>query len=216
MDLGTNAEIVLFSENSVYCTSSAAGPCCEGANISMGMSAVSGAIYSYSDNSVKVIGNTLPKGICGTGLIDIIASLLENKTIDETGFMEAEEIEIANGVFIEQNDIRQYQLAKSAVYSGIIALLKEKNVSFENIEKFYISGGFSSKINIENAVKTGLFPKELKEKCVAINNSSLLGTVKYACEKNNLSGYLENSEYIDLSQSEAFSNEFLKNMNFIW
>ncbi|MBO7179259.1 MAG: DUF4445 domain-containing protein [Clostridia bacterium] len=216
LDLGTNAEIVLFSENSVYCTSAAAGPCFEGANISAGMSAVSGAIYSYSDNSIKVIGNTLPKGICGTGLIDIIASLLENKTIDETGFMEAEEIEIANGVFIEQNDIRQYQLAKSAVYSGIVALLKEKNIEIESIEKFYVSGGFSSKINIENAVKTGLFPKELKEKCVAINNSSLLGTVKYACEKNNLSGYLENSEYIDLSQSEAFSNEFLKNMNFIW
>jgi len=216
LDLGTNAEIVLFSENAVYCTSAAAGPCFEGANISAGMSAVNGAIYAYSDNSIKVIGNTLPKGICGTGLIDIVACLLENKKIDETGFMKAEEIEIANGVFLEQNDVRQYQLAKSAVYSGIVALLKEKTVEFENIEKFYISGGFSSKINIENAVKTGLFPAELKEKCLAINNSSLLGTVKYACESNSLSGYIENAEYIDLSPSEAFSNEFLKNMNFLW
>ncbi len=214
LDLGTNAEIVLFSKNAVYCTSAAAGPCFEGANISHGMSATSGAIYSYSKNNIKVIGNTLPKGICGTGLIDIIAEFLENEIIDETGFMDAEETEIADGVFIEQGDIRQYQLAKSAVFSGIITLLKEKNVSFSNIDNFYISGGFSAEINIENAVKTGLLPEELKEKCIAINNSSLLGTVKYSTEKNDLLQYIKNAEYIDLSLSPFFSDEFIKNMMF--
>lgn len=214
LDLGTNAEIVLFSKNAAYCTSAAAGPCFEGANISHGMSATSGAIYSYSKNNIKVIGNILPKGICGTGLIDIIAELLESKIIDKTGLMEDEEVEIANGVFLEQDDVRHYQLAKSAVYSGIITLLEAENISFNYIEHFYISGGFSAKINIENAVKTGLLPQELKEKCVAINNSSLLGTIKYATKKTELSQYIKNAEYIDLSLNSVFSDVFIKNMNF--
>lgn len=214
LDLGTNAEIVLFSDKNIFCTSAAAGPCFEGANISCGLSATNGAIYSYSKENIKVIGNTIPKGVCGTGLIDVIAVFLENNIIDKSGFLEAEEFEIANNIFIEQNDIRQYQLAKSAVYSGIITLLKEKNISYSDIDCFYISGGFSAEINFENAVKTGLLPEELKEKYVAINNSSLLGTVKYAYEKNDLSQYTEKAEYIDLSLNSFFSDEFIKNMNF--
>lgn len=214
LDLGTNAEIALFSGNAVYCTSAAAGPCFEGANISSGMSAVSGAIYSYSKKKIKVINDTTPQGICGTGLIDVIAEFLENEIIDETGFMEDTEKEIADGVFIKQEDVREYQLAKSAIYSGIKALLKTKNVDFCDIEHFYISGGFSSKINIENAVKTGLFPEELKTKCVAINNSSLLGTVKFAFEKNDISEYLKKAEYVDMSSNSVFNDEFIKNMMF--
>lgn len=214
LDLGTNAEIVLFSENSIYCTSAAAGPCFEGVNISQGMGATIGAIYSYSDGKVFVIGNTLPKGICGTGLIDVVAELLKQGKIDKSGLLCEEETEIAGGVFLERNDVRQYQLAKSAIFSAITVLLKEKNVSFENIEKLYISGGFSARLNADNAIFTGLLPSELKGKCVFLNNSSLLGTVKFACENNSLEQLTRNAEYIDMSQNEAFSNEFIKNMNF--
>ena len=214
VDLGTNAEIVLFSEKSVLCTAAVAGPCFEGANISCGMSATNGAIYSYSENAIKIIGNTKATGVCGTGLIDAIAYLLKYEEIDETGFMECEEFEIADGVSINQADIRQYQLAKSAVYSAILTLMQIKNISFDNIDKMYISGGFSAKINVENAVKTGLLPAELKNKCVAINNSSLLGTVKYACENNNLAYFIDNSTYVDLSANPTFSDLFIKNMMF--
>lgn len=214
VDLGTNAEIVLFSEKSALCTAAAAGPCFEGANISCGMSATDGAIYSYSKAEIKTVGNSPAKGICGTGLVDVIAELISDKTIDETGFMECESVEIAEGVSINQADIRQYQLAKSAVYSAILTLMEMKNVSFDDIEKMYISGGFSAKINIENAVKTGLLPKELASKCVAVNNSSLLGTVKYACKKNSLAVYVDNSAYVDLSANPTFSDLFVENMIF--
>ena len=214
IDLGTNAEIVLFSEKSTLCTSAAAGPCFEGTNISCGMSATNGAIYAYSEYELKTVGNSPAKGICGTGLIDIISEFIRVGKIDETGFMESETFELADGVSINQIDIRQYQLAKSAVYSATTTLLQMKNVSFDDIEKMYISGGFSAKINIENAVKTGLLPKELKEKCVAINNSSLLGTVKYACEKNDLTIYTDNSTYVDLSADSDFSELFIENMMF--
>ena len=125
-----------------------------------------------------------------------------------------DDFEVADGVHLSQADIRQYQLAKSAVSSAIITLLQMKNVSFDEIENMYISGGFSAKINIENAVKTGLLPKELVQKCVAINNSSLLGTVKYACEKNDLAVYIDNSTYVDLSANPIFSDLFIENMMF--
>ena len=215
VDLGTNAEIILYNRNKVFCTSAAAGPCFEGANISCGMSATDGAIYSYSlDGTFKTIGNISPKGICGTGLIDIISVLVEKGIIDETGYMDCEEFFITDIIKINQKDIRQFQLAKSAVYSGISAILKEKSISFNDIESLFISGGFSAKINIENAVKTGLLPNELKDKVIVLNNSSLLGTVKYACDQNDLSVYIKNAEYIDLSNNSLFSDLFIDNMEF--
>ena len=215
VDLGTNAEIILYNENELYCTSAAAGPCFEGANITCGMSATEGAIYSYSNNGIyETINNTQPKGICGTGLIDIIAVLLQKGIIDETGYMDCEEFSITNNIKLTQKDIRQFQLAKSAVYSGLTAILREKAVSFEDIKNLFISGGFSAKINIENAIRTGLLPRELKDKIIVLNNSSLLGTVKYACEQNDLSVYLKNAEYINLSTNEFFSQKFIENMEF--
>ncbi len=214
VDLGTNAEIVLFDESSALCTSAAAGPCFEGANISCGMSATEGAVYEYAQGKIKTVGNVRPKGICGTGLVDVVAELIKNGTVDETGFMECESLEIADGVEITQADIREYQLAKSAVCAAIITLVKQKSITFDDIETVYISGGFSAKINIENATATGLLPRELKEKCVAVNNSSLLGTVKYAAEKNDLSLFTENAVYVDLAASTDFSELFIKNMMF--
>ncbi|MBE6756169.1 MAG: DUF4445 domain-containing protein [Ruminococcaceae bacterium] len=214
IDLGTNAEILLFSEEKILCTSAAAGPCFEGANISCGMSAVDGAISAYRKGRIETIGNKPAKGICGTGLIDIVAELLSDGTIDETGFMECEEFEIAENVSLTQGDIRQYQLAKSAIYSAVLTLLKNENVTFENIEKVYLSGGFSAKINIQNAARTGLIPEEMKDKCVPINNSSLLGTAKYAIEQNDLTVFTEKAEYIDLSSDKYFSDLFIENMQF--
>ncbi len=214
IDLGTNAEILLFSEEKILCTSAAAGPCFEGANISCGMSAVDGAIFAYGKGKIQTIGNKRTKGICGTGLIDIIAFLLSDNTIEETGFMECEEFEIAENVSLTQGDIRQYQLAKSAIYSAVLTLLKKEKIDYEDIEKVYLSGGFSAKINISNAVRTGLIPEKFKDKCISINNSSLLGTVKYAIEQNDLTVFTDKAEYIDLSSDKYFSGLFIENMMF--
>ncbi len=219
VDLGTNAEIILFSEKSVLCTSAAAGPCFEGANISCGMSATDGAVYAFEIDcnkkmQVQTVSDVIPKGICGTGLVDIISELVKHGIIDETGYMECENYKIDENIFLSQGDVRQYQLAKSAVYSAIVTLMKIENIEFSQIENMYISGGFSAKINIDNAVKTGLLPKELKEKAMPVNNSSLLGTVKYIFEKNNLQTYLENARYIDLSMHPDFSELFINNMEF--
>lgn len=218
IDLGTNAEVLLFSGDGVLCTAAAAGPCFEGANISCGMSATSGAVYSYNaahgNPEVKTIGDTPARGICGTGLVDIIAALLNSETVDETGFMECGVFEITDGVTLTQEDIRQYQLAKSAVCSAILTLMKIKGIEARDIDKMFISGGFSAKINIENAVKTGLLPASLADRCISVNNSSLLGTVRYACEQNTLSGFTDRAEYVDLSSNSYFTELFVENMMF--
>lgn len=214
IDLGTNAEIILYSKDKFICTSAAAGPCFEGGNISCGMCAVDGAVFTYGKGVIKTIGNKIPKGICGTGLVDVMAELLTQNVIDKTGFMECEEYEIAENVSVTQDDVRQYQLAKSAVFSAVMTLLESKGISSDDIEKVYISGGFSAELNISNAVKTGLIPEMLKDKCVPIHNSSLLGTVRYAVEENDLSAFTENAEYVNLSSDRCFSDLFMKNMMF--
>ncbi len=214
IDLGTNAEIILFSKDRVIATAAAAGPCFEGANISCGMSATNGAVYAYDGEKIKTVGNALPKGICGTGLVDIIAVLLKNGIVDESGYMEDEEFFVCDGVSLTQGDVRQYQLAKSAIYSATVALLKQNLLDFSDIEALYISGGFAAKINIDNAVYTGLLPTELKKACVSVGNSSLLGTVKSVFEESELSSITENASYVDLSSDALFSELFIENMTF--
>ncbi len=215
VDLGTNAEIVLFSEEKIVATAAAAGPCFEGANITCGMPATPGAIYRYDKGNFQTIENKPPVGLCGTGLVDSMAYLLEQGIIDETGYLE-DDFHLAEKVRLTQEDVRQYQLAKSAVYSGILTLIKEQNLTFDDIDKLYISGGFAAKINVENAVATGLLPLELKDRCLSIGNSSLLGTVKYIFAKNDLSSITRKAVYTDLAKSKFFSQTFIENIAFHW
>ena len=217
IDLGTNAEIVLFSNKNGVCTSAAAGPCFEGANICCGTSAIDGAIYNCEIkdgiNHYKTINDCEEIGICGTGLIDIISELLKIGFIDETGYME-KNFCFSDNVYLSPKDVRQYQLAKSAVYSSIISLMKSINISFDNINKVFVSGGFSAMINVSNAIKTGLFPVEFENKIIAINNSSLLGTIKYAIDGGNLERFITNLNYIDISTKEYFNDLYIENMIF--
>ncbi len=214
IDLGTNAEVILFSRESALCTAAAAGPCFEGASISCGMSASSGAICAYDAAGYRTVGGAPAAGLCGTGLVDVIAELLRNGTIDETGFMACTSYPIAPGVVLSQGDVRQYQLAKSAVFAAIRTLMRKRDIRFEDVDALFISGGFSAKINIDNAVKTGLLPAELRDKCVSVGNSSLLGTVKYACAQNDLSVFLDGMRYVDLAADPIFSDLFIDNMMF--
>ncbi len=215
IDLGTNAEIVLFSKDRVISTSASAGPCFEGVSISCGMSATRGAICSYDGERVQTIENSPACGICGTGLVDIIAALVKKGVIDESGYMESGSYEISEGIVLTQGDVRQYQLAKSAIISALLTLMRQNGVDFEDIEQTYISGGFSSRLNIDSAVFTGLIPRELKEKCVSLGNTSLLGAVKSVFEETSLSFITDRSSYTDLSSDSLFSELFIENMGLI-
>lgn len=213
VDLGTNAEIALFGKDRLLCTSAAAGPCFEGVNISCGMSATEGAVYEYlADKSIRTIGDKEARGVCATGLIDIIAESVKNETVDESGYME-DDLKISENVYLTPKDVREFQLAKSAVLSAIECLLKRADVTLDKIERLYVAGGFSAALKIENAVYVGLLPKGLEERFTPVNNSSLLGTVKFACGENDLS-FLEKAEFVDISSTSDFSERFFENMYF--
>ena len=211
VDLGTNAELVLWSEKGGLCTSAACGPCFEGGNISCGMRATEGAISSFSEGKMSVIGNTFPKGLCASGLIDVISHLARKGEIDKSGYM-AGDFSIAYGVSLTPEDVREYQTAKSAVLSAIQTLVRELEISFDDIDKAYICGGFSQGLNIKNAVFTGLLPKELEEKCILSGNTSLSGTIKYALSDNPFPVDLKKIPYIELASNSFFSDKFIKNM----
>lgn len=213
LDLGTNAEIALFNKEKILCTAAAAGPCFEGANISCGMSASEGAICAYSpEGEITVIGGGEATGLCATGLIDVISESVRREDIDETGFLEDDPLQITEKISLTGQDVREFQLAKSAIRAAMESLIHREGISFDDVEGLYIAGGFSAGLKVENAAYVGLIPEELTDKVKGINNASLLGTVKYAGDP--ALPDLKNAQYVDLSADPLFSNLFMEYMMF--
>ena len=142
IDLGTNGEIVVGNKDRIVCASTAAGPAFEGMNISMGMRAVTGAISSVNteDGKIKVavIGNTQPKGICGSGLIDAVAVFRESGLIGTFGEITSgeESLRVAGRVTLTQKDINEFQLAKAAVAAGLRILTEELSTDICQEERY--------------------------------------------------------------------------------
>ncbi len=176
VDLGTNGEMAYLKDGKLTCCSTAAGPAFEGAGISCGMTASDGAIdrvYLSKDGEMNytVLGGGKAKGICGSGLIDAVACMLEMGVLDETGYLE-KDFEIGDsGVCITLEDIRAVQLAKSAIRAGIETLTRDA----ENIGNFYIAGGFGNYVSKRNCVKIGLIPEGMENKIIVIGNGALSG-----------------------------------------
>jgi uncharacterized 2Fe-2S/4Fe-4S cluster protein (DUF4445 family) len=180
IDLGTNGEIVVGNKNGIVCASTAAGPAFEGANISMGMRAVTGAISSLNlaDGKIvaSVIGNTAPKGICGSALIDAVAILRKLGFIGMFGEINSGEqfISLAGRVYITQKDINEFQLAKAAIAAGLKILSNKLLIQLAEIKDIYIAGGFGNYINIDNIVETGMIELPV-EKIHKMGNTALIG-----------------------------------------
>ena len=218
-DIGTNGEIALVSDDEIYACAAAAGPAFEGAGISCGMSAVKGAIASFAGpGSYRVIGNVRPAGICGSGIIDIVAWLLDNGKIDETGLIREDFPVYADGdIYLTQKDIREIQLAKSAIYSGMKILLKRRGLDFKDMDALFLAGGFGNYINVESALRIGLLPGELAGKIYTVGNSAGIGALQYLKS----TGFAERAEtiaektnYLELSHDTDFTAEFALNMGF--
>lgn len=219
VDIGTNGEIALVTGDTVYACSAAAGPAFEGASISFGMAAVTGAISGYSgDGRIRVIGNTEPAGICGSGIVDIVAYLVRKGIVDETGFLsESFVIHPGKDILVTRQDIREIQLAKSAIFSGIRILMKRAGIGFEDIEALFLAGGFGNYINIDSAIDLGLLPSELRNRIFAVGNSAGIGALQNLRSdehEKRMVRILENSKYVELSEAQDFPEEFAMNMFF--
>ena len=220
IDIGTNSEMVLVADDKVFCCAAAAGPAFEGTNISCGMSSSDGAISKYNEDGYEVIGKIKPVGVCGSGLIDIVSLMLKKNLIQSDGNIDRNFVIYESDkekVELTQQDIREVQLAKSAIHSGIKRLLAIAGVNVEELDHVLLAGGFGNYININNAIKIGLLPDVAPGKFIQIGNSSGTGAV-LALKSENFTdemNYLqEKMEYIELSTDEDFTLEFAMNMFF--
>ncbi len=235
IDLGTNGEIVIGNRNKIICASTAAGPAFEGAKISQGMRATTGAISSVtaSPNPSKgggsekknltqknghfnchVIGNANAKGICGSGLIDAMAVLLKEEKIGMFGEINSgeEKIKLTSGVFLTQEDIREFQLAKAAIAAGLQILLNRLEITFDEIDKVYIAGGFGNFLNIENVIETGLIETE-EDKIVKLGNTALIGAKMFLFEEDRfIENILSKTVHINLEGDAQFQDIYVEKM----
>ncbi|MBT3273085.1 MAG: DUF4445 domain-containing protein [Spirochaetales bacterium] len=251
IDIGTNGEIVLGSKDGLLCCSTAAGPAFEGATIKHGVGGISGAINTVKLTDSKIsyttIGESRPIGICGSGIIDVMALLLDCGVVDETGRMlDSSELAdtsacslsslitedndqpaliLADGTLTEngepvimtQKDVREIQLAKASIAAGIMTLLKKAGKEVADIDVVYLAGGFGSFIDKINAIKIGLIPAELENKVEVIGNAAGTGAVLSLISEECLAEcdrIAETAEYIELSTSADFQEEYIMNMYF--
>lgn len=233
VDLGTNAETVLCADGVFYACSAAAGPCFEGATLSCGMAGQDGAIDTVSPDperglSFTTIGDAPARGLCGSGVLDALALLLDAGIVDETGRLEADasplggRIEdnaliLADSVRLTQKDIREVQLAKAAVRAGIDILLREAGIDVGEVARLYLAGGFGSAMRPESAARIGLIPEELSNRVTVLGNAAGSGALRYATEEGateSALGIIRRTRYIELSAHSGFTDAYVERMLF--
>ena len=220
-DIGTNGEMALWKDGRLYVCSTAAGPAFEGVGISRGMRGEAGAIDKVTvvngKLSANVIGGGEPKGICGSGLVDAVAALLDTEDIYETGYLEDGEVTVLPPVTLTDKDIRAVQLAKSAISAGIRTLINEAGIKSDDVTSLFIAGGFGNYLNKVSAGRIGLLPPELVEKTENIGNAALIGTEMLLLNKslrNKAKELSEKAVTVELSTSKYFSDCFISGMLF--
>ena len=221
VDVGTNGEMALWHNGMLFCCSTAAGPAFEGTGISMGMGGSAGAIDSVrvQEGSLiaHVIGGGPPKGICGSGIVDAVACLLETGRIDETGYMEEDREMILPPVSLSRDDIRKVQLAKGAIHAGIRTLLSCAGLEPGDVPQMLIAGGFGSYLNPGSAGKIGLFPAEMVSGIRVIGNAALSGAAMLLLNGDchaSCAGYAKLARVVELSANPIFAQEYVERMMF--
>ncbi len=234
LDIGTNGEIVANLGGRLIAASTAAGQALEGMNISCGCRAEEGAIDTFLidddfDLHFTTIGAASPKGICGSGLIDITAAMIKRKLILAGGRFNPDidhrikaritdkKFYITEEIYVSQTDIRQIQLAKGAIAAGVTLLLKETGVSLNDIEEAVIAGAFGYHINPDSILKIGLLPKGFKGKITFVGNSSAEGARLALINKGVMEQIKElkkRIEVLELSTNPRFQDYFVKALSF--
>lgn len=227
IDIGTNGEIVLGNRDFLVACSTSAGPAFEGHATGCGMKASAGAIYETSvrkDFTVEysTICDARPKGMCGSGLIDIVSELFTKGLIDHMGhftggrerFVVVPKKDSGTGedIRITEKDIHNIILSKAALYAGA-ATMTRIGKEFEELERIYIAGGFGHHLDVEKAITIGLLPDLPKKKYMLIGNGSLQGAFRClitAGKRKEAREIALKTTYYDLASEKTFSEEYLK------
>ncbi len=222
IDLGTNGEIVLGNRRRLLCASTAAGPAFEGARITMGMRAATGAIYKVSAQDHRLVCETLggapPTGICGSGLVDAAAAALNIGLLRPTGRIASRgDLVLQEPVHLTQTDIRQLQLAKGAIAAGVRILLRRLDATHEDITTVYLAGAFGNYVSLISAARIGLLAFPI-ERVHPVGNTALLGA-KIALfhpdpEARAYADLRRRIEHFSLHTDPAFQDTYVEEMAF--
>jgi len=243
VDIGTNGEIVIGTKDNLYAASCAAGPALEGARISSGSRAVEGAIEAVvineDDIDLDVIGNCPPRTICGSGLIDAVAVLLDLHIVDSTGrFNKPDSLKdilppvivsricehdgqpaflLAEKLLLTQKDIREVQLAKAAVRAGTKILLRKFDIKDADIKQLLLAGAFGNYIRRQSALRIGLLPAVPVEKIHFIGNAAASGAQMILLSKtcrDKTKKLARRIKYVEIAHEPDFQDVFAESMLF--
>jgi len=242
MDIGTNAEIVIGNREWLACAACSAGPAFEGGGIKFGMRATNGAIEDFSIDPLTLepmnitIGNVRPKGICGSGLINIVATMFELGIIDNLGkfnrnlytdrirqndgvyeyvLARADVTHIDRDIVITEPDIDNLIRAKGAMFSGCMTLLGEVGLDIHDIDRIVLAGGFGSYVDLEKAMTIGLLPETDLDKVVFIGNGSLTGATMICLANHIRKDVVEVTNKItnfELSETASYMNNYMASL----
>lgn len=240
LDIGTNGEMALIRDGRITCCAAATGPAFEGSGIACGMTGVSGAIshvrWTGSTWQTDVIGGGKARGICGSGLIELLALLVRYHVLSGNGrllppdelplpwsqFMTADKngdavLHLIGQICLTADDVRTLQLARAAVAAGIDVLLKENGIGPAQIDETILAGGFGTHLDPQSAADAGMLPAGLVSRTSAIGNASLAGITAAAADaqaREEIRQIQESCTYLELSGSDLFSQSYLAHMDF--
>lgn len=234
IDIGTNGEIVLASDGRLSCCSCAAGPALEGMNISCGMRAAEGAIEGVTltaggQISCQTVGAVKPEGLCGSGLLSAIAVLRKAGAVGRNGrFTDHPLVRKVAGkkrivlteepqVYLSQGDIRQVQLAKGAILSGVLALLEIEGLSLQMIDRVLVAGQFGAHLTVESLVGSGILPEAWRAKITYVGNTAKSGAalcLLSAGEQQRCEEIVTGIRYIELSTLPNYQRIFVDCLGF--
>ena len=228
VDIGTNGEMVLRANGRMAACSTAAGPALEGAKITFGMRGAPGAIdkvwLENGEIRFHVIGDVEPAGLCGSGLIDAVASFLDLDLINKRGRIQSTKetngqrvLYLNDDIYLTQNDIHEVMLAKGAIAAGVELLAKTLGIEVSDIDRVLLAGAFGSFLNADNACRIGLLPAGLEGKATAVGNAAGVGACRMALSRSEFERtdeLLKQIEFVELANLPEFMGSFARHMGF--
>jgi uncharacterized 2Fe-2S/4Fe-4S cluster protein (DUF4445 family) len=230
LDIGTNTEISLVSHGQVTCCSCASGPAFEGAHIREGMRAAPGAIERarWSDGKIlwQTIGNVPPVGICGSGILDVIAAFQDGKLLKPSGVMlsgsgmtlvPAAQTGVDRDLVVTRKDVNEIQLAKSAIRVGVEILLQNAGLTYTDLDEFIVAGAFGTYLDLRSAVRTGMFPPLPLDRFRQVGNAAGVGAKQMLLsldKRREAEAIAAQIGYVELTSQAAFTPLFVKHLGF--
>ena len=227
LDIGTNTEVFLGNRDRLLAASCPAGPAFEGGGVNCGMPALDGAIErvrlrDHGSCEVDVIGEAVPAGICGSGLVDLLAELRRTRRMNEQGrFLEAGEpfvVDAGHGLYLSEADVNELAQAKGANAAGLRVLADVYGTDLDRIDRLYLAGGFARHLDVDAACRIGLIPDLPRDRIVKVGNAALLGASMVLLSRrrrSDLEGIVRRVELVRLEAHPGFFDFFVQGCQFL-